>query len=371
MLYGITAATAALLLTATLTALLRSFSLRLGPAEGRGLPARRAKPRAPGRGRPVPLLGGVAVVGTTALVGWAGDWTGAAPLGPETGRLLVAGIAIALLGLAADLLPVPPVVCGAGVAVAAALTVPYDELGMPAGVLAVGWVVLVTQGFRSLDHADGVMGTVGVITAFALSACAAAELMDGLAALLSVLAAALTGFLMHGWPPARIAPGRCGSLFTGFVLASAVVPVHAERPAGTGLGAAFALTALATADAVLVLVSRRRAGRPLLRPAPDHLVHRLRRAGLTRQGVMAVTGLAAFAAALVGLCIDLGWLGAGAAWWVAGAVAAVAVVGAVRPGVRPRRAHPHAIPAPGGPVPRSLGRPGRPRPEAPGAVKVH
>lgn len=73
------------------------------------------------------------MAGTTALVGWAGDWTGAAPLGPETGRLLVAGIAIALLGLAADLLPVPPVVCGAGVAVAAALTVPYDELGMPAG----------------------------------------------------------------------------------------------------------------------------------------------------------------------------------------------------------------------------------------------
>ncbi|MEV6191092.1 MraY family glycosyltransferase [Streptomyces sp. NPDC051920] len=371
MLYGITAAIAALLLTATLAALLRSLSLRLGPAEGRGLPGRRAKPRAPGRVRPVPLLGGIAVAGATALVGWAGDWTGAAPLGPGTGRLLVAGIAVALLGLAADLLPLPPVVCVAGVAVAAALTVPYDELGAPAGVLAVAWTVLVTHAFRSLDHADGVMGTVGVITAFALSGCAAAELMDGLAALLSVLAAALTGFLMHGWPPARIAPGRCGSLFAGFLLASAVVQVHAERPAGPGLGAAFALTAVATADALLVLVSRRRAGRPLLRPAPDHLVHRLRRAGLTRQGVMVVTGLAAFAAAFTGLCIDLGWLGAGAAWWVAGAVAVVAVVGALRPGVRPRRDRPHAIPAPGGPVPRSLGRPGRPRPEAPGAVKVH
>ncbi|WP_339130570.1 MraY family glycosyltransferase [Streptomyces sp. f51] len=373
MLYGITAATAALLLTATLAALLRSLSLRLGPADGTGLPDRRAKPRAPAptRPRPVPLLGGIAVAGATALVGWAGNWTGAAPLGADAGRLLAAGIAVALLGLAADLLPVPPVVCGAGVAVAAALTVPFDDLGLPAGALAVLWIVLVTQAFRSLDHADGVMGTVGVITAFALSGCAAARLMDGLAALLSVLAAALTGFLMQGWPPARIAPGRCGSLFAGFLLASAVVRVHAEGPAGPGLGAAFALTAVACADAVLVLVSRRRAGWPLLRPAPDHLVHRLRRAGLTRQGVLVVTGLAAFAAVSVGLCIDLGWLGAGAAWWVVGAVAAVAVAGALRPGTRPRRAHPHAIPAPGGPVPRSLGRPGRPRPEAPGAVKVH
>ncbi|MFD8735655.1 MraY family glycosyltransferase [Streptomyces sp. NPDC059618] len=371
MLYGITAATAALLLTATLSALLRSLSLRLGPADGTGLRARRARPRAPVKARPVPLLGGVAVAGATALVGWAGNWTGAAPLGADAGRLLAAAIVVALLGLAADLLPVPPVVCVAGVAVAAALTVPFGELGAPAGVLAVVWIVLVTQAFRSLDHADGVMGTVGVITAFALSGCAAAGLMDGLAALLSVLAAALTGFLMQGWPPARIAPGRCGSLFAGFLLASAVVLVQAERPAGPGLGAAFALTAVASADALLVLVSRGRAGWPLLRPAPDHLVHRLRRAGLTRQGVMVVTGLAAFAAASVGLCIDLGWLGAGAAWWVAGAVAAVAVAGAVRPGVRPRRTPPHAIPAPGGPVPRALGRPGRPRPEAPGAVKVH
>ncbi|WP_406373400.1 undecaprenyl/decaprenyl-phosphate alpha-N-acetylglucosaminyl 1-phosphate transferase [Streptomyces sp. NBC_00647] len=371
MLYGISAATAALLLTAALAALLRSFSLRFGVADGTGPPSRRARPRAPGRGRPVPLLGGVAVLGATAFVGWAGDWTGVAPLGPEAGRLLVAGIAVALLGLAADLLPVPPVVCVAGVAAAAALTVPHDELGMPGGVLAVVWIVLVTHAFRSLDHADGVMGTVGVITAFALSGCAAAEVMDGLAALLSVLAAALTGLLMHGWPPARIAPGRCGSLFAGFVLASAVVLVHAERPAGPGFGAGFALTAVASADAVLVLVSRRRAGRPLLRPAPDHLVHRLRRAGLTRQGVLVVTGLAAFAGALVGLLIDLGWLGAWAAWWVAGAVALVAVAGAVRPGPRSRRPPPHAIPSPGGPVPRSAFRPGRPRRAAPDAVRVH
>ena len=92
------------------------------------------------------------------------------------------------------------------------------------------------------------MGTVGVVTAFALAGCAAAEVMDGLAALLSVLAAALTGFLMHGWHPARIVPGRCGSLFAGFVLASAAVLVHAEREAGPGIAAGFALTALATAD---------------------------------------------------------------------------------------------------------------------------
>ncbi|AVH57478.1 MULTISPECIES: MraY family glycosyltransferase [Streptomyces] len=345
MLYGIAAATAALFLTAALAALLRMFALRFGVAERR-------------RVRVVPLLGGVAVVGGTAFVARVGDWTGVAPLGPEAGRVLVVGMGVALVGLVADLRAVPFVgravalvvralppavrtlplilrvaVVGGG----AALVVPYDELGLLGGVLAVAWVVFVVHAFSSLDHADGVLGTVGVITAFALSGCAAAEVMDGLAALLSVLAAALTGFLMHGWPPARIVPGRCGALFAGFVLASAAVLVHAGREAGAGLGAGFALTAVACADVLLVLVSRWRGGRPVLRSGPDHLVHRLRRVGVARQGVMVAIGVAAFAGALVGLLISLGWVRAGVAWWVAGAVGLVAVVGGVWPVSRPLR----------------------------------
>ncbi|MEU1195896.1 MraY family glycosyltransferase [Streptomyces sp. NPDC005813] len=325
MLYGIAAATAALLLTAALAALLRTIALRLGVVDRR-------------RARPVALLGGVAVMAGTALVAALGDWTDVAPLGPEAGRLLVAALGLAALGLAADLRTVPLAVRVCAVTAAAALIVPYDVLGVPAGLLAVAWIVFVTHAFGSLDHVDGLMGTVGVVTAFALAGCAAAEVMDGLAALLSVLAAALTGFLMHGWHPARIVPGRCGSLFAGFVLASAAVLVHAEREAGPGIAAGFALTALATADAVLVLVSRRRAGRPLLRPGPDHLGHRLRRLGLTPQGCLVVLGTAAFAAVLVGLLIDLGWAGTDAAWWVAGVAAAVVAGFALRPVRDPRGA---------------------------------
>lgn len=203
MLYGITAAVAALLLATVLAALLRTLALRCGVVERR-------------RARVVPSLGGVAVIGATGLVAGAGDWTGVAPLGSAAGRLLLVGAAVGVLGLLADLLPVTlPLrvpLQAAVVTAAAALTVPYDELGPVAGPVAVGWIVLATHAFTSLDHADGVMGTVAVVTAFALSGCAAAEIMDGLAALLSVLAAALTGFLMHNWPPARIVPGaaaRC------------------------------------------------------------------------------------------------------------------------------------------------------------------
>ncbi|MFD8425813.1 MraY family glycosyltransferase [Streptomyces sp. NPDC059466] len=316
MLYGIAAAIAALFLAALLAALLRPLALRLGAVERR-------------QGRVVALLGGPAVIVAAALVAGAGDWTGVAPLGPAAGRLLVAAVGVGVLGLVADLRPVPLPVRVAVVTTAAALTVPFDELGLTVGVVAVGWIVLVAHAFTCLDHADGVMGTVAVVTAFALSGCAAAEVMDGLATLLSVLAAALTGFLMHGWPPARIAPGRCGGLFAGFVLASAAVLVHTGREAGSSAGAVFALTVVATADAALVLVSRRLAGRPLLRDAPDHLVHRLRHLGVTPRGAAVLVGVTGFAGALVGMLIDMGWVAATAALWVAGG-AVVVVLGLLR-----------------------------------------
>ncbi|MEU6069299.1 MraY family glycosyltransferase [Streptomyces sp. NPDC047082] len=319
MLYGILAATSALLLTAVLAALLRAPGLRAGIVE-------RRQPDPARRRRPVPLLGGVAVLSATCLVAGAGQWTRVAPLGGGVGRLLLAGAGVALLGLVADVWRLRPRVLAAGTAVAAACVVPYDETGVPAGLLAVGWIVLVAFAFRALDHADGLAGTVGVITAFGVGACAAAEVMDGLAVLLSVLAAALTGFLMHNWHPARIGLGACGSLFTGFVLASAAVFTRAGHGLGDSAGVLFCLTALGTADLALVAVSRRMARRSLLRSGPDHLGHRLRRLGLTPQGTVVLLGIVAFSGVLVGVLAHTGWAGDGAVLWVAGGALVVVLL---------------------------------------------
>lgn len=314
MLYGIAAATTALLLAAVLTALLRVPALRLGIVERRRQ-----------RQRPVPLLGGTAVVIATCAVAVAMDRTGVAPLGAGVGRLLVAGGAVAVLGLVADVGRVKARVLVAGTAVAAAGVVPYEETGVPVGLLAVGWIVFVTVGFKALDHADALAGTVGVLTAFGVGACAAAELMDGLAVLLSVLAAALTGFLMHNWPPARVGLGACGSLFTGFLLAASAVFTRAGYGLAPSAGVLFSLTALASADVLLVVLSRRLAGRPLLRGGPDHVAHRLRRLGLTPQGATVLPGIGAFAGVFVGVLMHIGWTALSAVYWV-GAVALVVVL---------------------------------------------
>ncbi|MFE6338153.1 MraY family glycosyltransferase [Streptomyces sp. NPDC057798] len=305
MLYGIAAATAALFLSAVLTGLVRAPALRLGLLDRR---CRRA----------LPLGGGAAVVLVTCLVAAVGDRTGVAPLGSGILRLLVAAAAVAALGLVADVRRVKARFLVGGTAVAAACTVPYEQTGVLGGLAAAGWIVGVTLAFRSLDHADGLAGTVGVVTAFGVGACAAAEVMDGLAVLLSVLAAALTGFLMHNWPPARVGLGSCGSLFAGFLLASAAVLARAGYEGSSSAGALFALTAVASADVVLVVAARRLAGRPVLRRGPDHLAHRLRRLGLTAQGAAVVLGAGGFGAVVVGVLVHLGWIAASAALWVGG-----------------------------------------------------
>ncbi|MFE1443858.1 undecaprenyl/decaprenyl-phosphate alpha-N-acetylglucosaminyl 1-phosphate transferase [Streptomyces sp. NPDC058739] len=322
MLYGIAAATAALFLTALLAGLLRAPALRSGLVERRR------------RGRPVPLLGGVAALLATVAVAVTGESTGVAPLGPGAGALLAAAVGVALLGLAADLRRLRPRFVLAGTAVAGVCVVPYEETGLVGGVLAVLWITVVAAAFRALDHADGLAGTVGVVTALGAGVCAAVEMMDGLAVLLGVLAAALAGFLVQGRRPARIALGACGSLFTGFLLAGGAVLTRAGRDPAGSAGVLFALSAVAVADVVLVLFSRRLAGRPLLRGGPDHLAHRLRRLGFAPRGVTAVLGAAAASGVLVGVLVHTGILGAAAVLWVAGGAAGVVLALLLRPGVR-------------------------------------
>ncbi|MEV5873624.1 MraY family glycosyltransferase [Streptomyces sp. NPDC052101] len=313
MLYGIAAATAALLLAALLAALLRVPALRAGIVDRR-------------LHRRQPLLGGVAVVTVTCLVAGVGQWTAVAPLGEGVDRLLVAGALVAALGLVADVWRLRARVLVAGTAVAAACVVPYDETGVLGGILALGWIVVASLAFKGLDHADGLAGTVGVVTAFGVGACAAAEVMDGLAVLLSVLAAALTGFLMHNWHPARIGLGACGSLFTGFLLSSSLVFTRAGYDLGPSAAVVFCVGAVALADSVLVVLARGLARRPLMRRGPDHLVHRLRRLGLTPPGSVVLLGAASFSSVLVGVLVHTGWTGEGAVLWVAGGALLVVVV---------------------------------------------
>lgn len=293
---------AALFITVVLAKGVRRTALRSGT--GREPGAR------PSRARVVRRLGGATVVLGVGTAAAAGSALGAAGDGGRavTGLLAGAGI-VAALGLVHDVRPLGVPLRAAVQTGAATLAVCLAGFSPVAGVLAVIWIVLATQAFALLDTSDGVLATVGAVTAAGLLACAAVEGRAELALLPAVLLAGLIGFLLHNWHPARIRPGACGSLFTGFALSSSGALIHVAAPSERASVVALpVLAAVALADAALVLISRRRVSRPLLQDCGDHITHRLRRLRVTVPGTAVLLGLWAAVAVAVGTLVYAGVL---------------------------------------------------------------
>ncbi|OKJ21743.1 glycosyl transferase [Streptomyces sp. CB00316] len=293
---------AALFITVVLAKGVRRTALRSGI--GREPGAR------PSRAGVVRRLGGATVVIGVGTAAAAGSGLGAAGDGGRavTGLLAGAGI-VAALGLVHDVRPLGVPLRVAVQTAAATLAVCLVGLSPVAGVLAVIWIVLVTQAFSLLDTSDGALATVGGVTAAGLLACAAVDGRSGLALVPATLLAGLIGFLLHNWHPARLRPGASASLFTGFVLASSGALIHAAAPPERAAWAALpVLATVALADTALVLISRRRASRPLLQDGGDHITHRLRRVRVTVPGTAVVLGLWAGAAVATGTSVYAGVL---------------------------------------------------------------
>ncbi|MFF8555946.1 MraY family glycosyltransferase [Streptomyces sp. NPDC015501] len=244
------------------------------------------------------VLGVAAATGGALLLGAAGGAAGSAA------GLLAGSATVAVLGLVHDLKPLWALLRVAVQTAAAVLVVTLAGLPPAAAVLAVLWIVLVTNAFALLDHADGLLTAVGLVTAAALLACATVDGGFALALLPATLAAGLAGFLLHTWHPARLQLGACGAQFTGFALAASGALLQEAAPAGRTAWAALpALATVALADTVLVVVSRRRAGRSPLRDTDDHIAHRLRRVRVTVPGTVVLLALWAGAPAATGTLV--------------------------------------------------------------------
>jgi Fuc2NAc and GlcNAc transferase len=244
----------------------------------------------------------VLVVVTGALfVAASGLWDDVRGLG--VGPRLVVQIAAAVWVVAMrgglDRLPLP-----------APADVPIGAVGV---VIAVIWIVAVTNFFNFMDGADGLAAGQGIVT---LAALAVVIWPDG-AALAAIAAAAATmAFLLRNWSPARIFMGDVGSAFLGFLLAA----LPFAEPAAIRPDVVFLVgisLSLFLFDPVVTLVARTLRGEPIGVAHREHLYQRLIVPGRTHRGV--VFGLVAAAAALSVLAVcafrvpALGWPAAAAA----------------------------------------------------------
>ncbi|XVQ82609.1 glycosyltransferase family 4 protein [Microbispora siamensis] len=294
------AASSSFLLAAVATPVLRRLALRRGIMDRPGGDKAHAQP--------TPYLGGIAIMlGTVPPAVLAG------PADARALAILIGGVAMTLLGLIDDLIPLPQGTrlavesVAAGMVVLTGVQAPVTGSWLD-GPLTVLWIVVVTNSFNLLDNMDGALAAVTVVTATLLAAAAFATAQPAIGLVLTTLPLAALGFLPCNWAPARIFMGDSGSLFIGFVLASST----ALLVTGTGTGAAIAglllPTFVATVDTGVVMLSRRRAGRPMTQGGTDHLSHRLRILGFsTRLTALALAALAA-ASGMLNLVMTLGWI---------------------------------------------------------------
>jgi len=160
------------------------------------------------------------------------------------------------------------------------------------------WIVGLVNSFNMLDNMDGLSAGVAAIGAAMLAAVmllapdpATDQPQLFVGGFLLVLVGALSGFLWHNRPPARLFMGDAGAYFTGYLLAMATltatfaggsVPRHA-------ILAPLCVLAVPLYDTVSVIGIRLRQGRSPFHGDKSHFSHRLVALGMTRpQAVLTI-----------------------------------------------------------------------------------
>lgn len=242
--------------------------------------------------RPMPLLGGVAIVVASlvtllifqdrfefqqlvsilfgaALVSMLGiydDRWGLKPILKLLGQIFAAGILIV-----------------SGVKVSA---LPYEWMNVLVTLL---WVVGLTNSLNLLDNMDGLSSGVAAVCAAFFVVMAALSHQTYVGALAAALLGASLGFLAYNFNPASIFMGDTGSMFLGFMLAAIGIKLRfpANVPFVTWMVPVIVM-GMAIFDTTLVFISRLRRGKnPLTTPGKDHVSHRLVKMGFTtREAVM-------------------------------------------------------------------------------------
>lgn len=349
--YALVAATA-FLVTFVATPLARRLSLRVGwidhPSDRKVHPA------------PTATAGGIAILAGAAAALLA------APMLPDLGALadggteiraaLLAGVAIAALGLLDDVRGLSAGAKLAGQVLCAGLVVLSGvqllffyvpgqgvvsldpTLAIPLSVL---WIIAMVNAVNLIDGLDGLAAGMVAIGAIAflvyMRAPAGSEVPSAAAVVSAAAAGAALGFLPWNFHPARVFMGDTGALLLGLLLGVATIAGIGRNPyppAGGDLAVIaipialpLLVLALPFTDVVLAIGRRIRQGRGVTRADKEHLHHRLLDIGHTHRG--AVLLLYLWSALISGCALAIAFL---EGWRTVGLVVAASIaVGAVIP----------------------------------------
>ncbi|HET7754829.1 MAG TPA: MraY family glycosyltransferase [Anaeromyxobacteraceae bacterium] len=304
MFVAIVAFAAAGALSLGLTPIVRGVAVRRGLLD-HAITARKI------HGAPTPRLGGVAIVAAFAAVlgGLALAYGPVATLAREEHHTVIGilggALLIAALGVYDDLVGADARVkfsvqfSVAALAYAAGLridilslpllgTFDLGALGLPLTLL---WIVGVTNAMNLIDGLDGLAGGVALTASAALFMLALGHSDALLMIVTATVGGAVLGFLFFNFNPASIFMGDTGSMFLGYVLATAAIPVATLGPSATALLVPILALGLPICDTLLAMARRAVRGLPMFAADRGHIHHRLLALGFTqRQAALALYG---------------------------------------------------------------------------------
>jgi UDP-GlcNAc:undecaprenyl-phosphate GlcNAc-1-phosphate transferase len=289
----------ATLFAAVLTPLVRALAVQQGALD-HALSARKV------HGRPIPRLGGLAIVGAfyLTLLGMRAAGVSTVPVLADPARaagLLLGGVLIGILGLYDDLrgcragqkFAVQFAVAGMMYALGFridAVSVPFGSsvpLGAASFPLTLLWIVGVTNAFNLIDGLDGLAGGVALVAVATTLVIALTRGETALVLLCAALAGSIVGFLFYNFNPASIFMGDTGSMFLGFVLGTIAIEFSQKASAAVAILIPITALGLPLFDTALAVVRRAAGGRPIFQADREHIHHRLLQMGLShRQAVL-------------------------------------------------------------------------------------
>jgi UDP-GlcNAc:undecaprenyl-phosphate GlcNAc-1-phosphate transferase len=279
-------AVASLIISATLTGVIKQAALRFGVVDEPG--ERRSHTR------PTPRGGGVAIVITffvfmfVALV-YQMDIT------PEILGLIISGLGITLLGLADDIMTLSRNFRLAFwvliTAIAVFFGISLNQINLPLiGVIEFGifspvitflWLIGVTNFFNFMDGIDG-LAAGEAISAGGFLMVVSLRVGNEMVLFSSViiLGGAL-GFMIHNFPPAKVFMGDGGSNFLGFIFAALAVLGGKAESGQIPFVVPVILLNMFLLDGSVTLIKRLPKGKDWLEPHRDHYYQRLIKLGLS------------------------------------------------------------------------------------------
>ena len=243
--------------------------------------------------RPVPRLGGLAILAGAALAGAL-----FLPGGRETDGILIGAAGIALIGALDDVFELSPPVKLAGQVAAAlvpvAVGVRVEDVTLPflgrldfgpmlGGALTLVGIVAVMNVVNFADGVDGLAAGVCTIAAATLAAIALSLDRDPAGTLAALTAGAALGFLVHNFPPASIFMGDSGSNLLGLLLACVAIQGVLKTAAVVALAFPLVILAVPILDTGFVVAKRIKYRRPVYHGDRWHFHHRFANIGFSQR----------------------------------------------------------------------------------------